>query len=483
MATLAAHCKGSETSSVGRASGSRLLRRMTQSTAQFESTTLDNGVRVVTERLPASRSISSGLLVDCGARHEAEHENGLAHLCEHLLFQGTSNRDARQIAQQIDLVGGRVGAFTTRDYTCFVASVMQDYAYHALDLMGDLLMNSTFPERALASERAAILQEIERQADQPETHLEQSLKSHIWSGHALGRPVSGTAERVSQFRREDTIYFHHRHYVPGRLIVAATGNVEHEQFVAQVHDCFWRLRGGEVPAPMSAPSWQPVERLEVAQLRQVYFCLACPAPAYASEDRYRLHVLTGVLGQGLSSRLFSDLRENRGLVYEIQAEYQAYGLTGIFLIQGSTAPEHLEEVVMRIKESLEDLCMGSAAVTEEEVWLAGTRLRNSLMLTATDEHAAMTRVALQQLYFEAPISAEEILARLDAVESGGLGELVKNWMKPALGGMALGVLGPASCASAFESLAVELPRYRRQFGQAAFAAQAASPRGRSGERN
>jgi len=357
-----------------------------------------------------------------------------------------------------------------------VASVMQDYAYHALDLMGDLLMNSTFPERALASERAAILQEIERQADQPETHLEQSLKSAIWQGHALGRPVSGTVERVSRFSREDLIYFHHQHYVPGRLIIAGAGNVEHEQFVTQVHDCFWRLRGGNQPAPNLAPEWHATEQLEVAQLRQVYFSLACPAPPYASEDRYRLHVLTGVLGQGLSSRLFSELRERRGLVYEIQAEYQAYGSTGIFLIQGSTAPEHLEEVVTRIMESLENLCNGSAAIGEEEVWLTGTRLRNSLMLTAADEHAAMTRLALQQHYFDAPISAEEILSQLDAVQADALGELVADWMKPALGRVALGVLGPASCASAFDSLACGMPHYRGRFGQPAFAAHAVGER-------
>ncbi len=433
-------------------------------TAQFESTTLDNGVRVVTERLPASRAIAAGLLVDCGSRHEAAEENGLAHLCEHLLFQGTSNRDAQQIARQIDLVGGRVGAFTTRDYTCFVASVMQDYAYHGLDLMGDLLMNSTFPERALASERAAILQEIERQADQPETHLEQTLKSAIWRGHALGRPVSGTAERVSRFSREDVIYFHHQHYVPGRLIVAAAGNVEHEQFVAQVHDCFWRLRGGTVSGVMPAPQWQAVKSFEVAHLRQVYFSLAWPAPAYASAERYRLHVLTGVLGQGLSSRLFSELREQRGLVYEIQAEYQAYGSTGIFMIQGSTAPEHLEEVVSRIQESLDNLCSGAAAVSEEEVWLAGTRLRNGLMLTAADEQAAMTRLALQQLYFDAPISAEEILRELDGVSAESLAELVAGWLRPALGEVALGVLGPANCAPAFENLQGKMPRYASQAG-------------------
>ncbi len=442
---------------------------MTIAPAQFESTTLENGVRVVTERLPASRAISAGLLVDCGTRHEAASENGLAHFCEHLLFQETSNRNAQQIAQQIDLVGGRVGAFTTRDYTCFVASVMQDYAYHALDLMGDLLMNSTFPERALESERTAIVQEIERQADQPETHLEQTLKASIWPGHPLGRPVSGTVDQVRGFTREDVIYFHHQHYVPGRLIVAAAGNVEHEQFVTQVHDCFWRLRGGEGAAAMPAPEWTPVERLEVAHLRQVYFCLGCPAPAYASADRYRLHVLTGVLGQGLSSRLYAELRERRGLVYEIQAEYQAYGATGIFTIQGSTSPERLEEVVTRILESIEGLCSGAAAVSEEEVWLTGTRLRNSLMLTAADEHAAMTRLALQQHYFDAPISAEEILTQLDAVEAPALGELVETWMKPALGSVALGVLGPKNCTPAFERLAAEVCRYRGRFGAPALA--------------
>jgi predicted Zn-dependent peptidase len=185
-----------------------------------------------------------------------------------------------------------------------------------------------------------------------------------------------------------------------------------------------------------------------------------------------------VLGQGLSSRLFAELRERRGLVYEIQAEYQAYGLTGIFLIQGSTAPEHLEEVVTAIAESLESLCAGSAAISEEEVWLACTRLRNSLMLTAADEHAAMTRLALQQLYFDAPISAEEILIQLDAVESGTLGDLVDEWMKPALGNLALGVLGPASCTASFESLARQLPRYRGRFGPSPLIAHA-----RPGERN
>jgi predicted Zn-dependent peptidase len=197
-----------------------------------------------------------------------------------------------------------------------------------------------------------------------------------------------------------------------------------------------------------------------------------------------LHVLTGVLGQGLSSRLFSDLRERRGLVYEIQAEYQAYGATGIFLIQGSTSPEHLEEVVKRIAESLESLCEGTAAISEEEVWLTGTRLRNSLMLTAADEHAAMTRLALQQLYFDAPISAEEILAQLDAVESAALGELVEEWMKPALGRVALGVLGPASCAASFESLEREMPRFRGRFGQPEVAAAHAACRANAwGERN
>jgi predicted Zn-dependent peptidase len=209
----------------------------------YQQTTLENGIRVVTESMPEARSLSIGILIDAGPRDESPGQGGLAHLTEHALFQGTSSRDARQIARLMDLAGGQVGAFTTRDYTCFHATVLDDYRTYALDLFGDVLLNSTFPAEALERETQSILSEISAAWDAPFERAGQLLKALAWPNHPLGRPVAGWADTVAALTREDVIYFVHQNYLPNRLIIAAAGHVEHLDFVAQVRVAFWRLLG------------------------------------------------------------------------------------------------------------------------------------------------------------------------------------------------------------------------------------------------
>jgi len=386
----------------------------------YQRTTLENGLRVLTETVPGSRAIAMGILVQCGSRDETPEEAGLAHLCEHLVFQGTSTRSALEIARRMDGIGGQVGAFTTKDYTCYYASVLDDYCFHALDLLSDLLLHSTFPPEALERERRAILREIDGDWDAPERRLQQALKQAVWPDHPLGRPVAGRPETLERCSREDIIYFLHRHYMPNRIIVAAAGGVEHDSFTVQVRDCFWRMLGASDATLKRAPQYLAAEVFEEGPLRQAYFCLALPAHAYAHPERYALHLMNRILGGGISSRLFRRLREEEGLVYQIGSEYQAFRDSGLWVIEGSAAPEHLERVIELIVEELWALAEWTRPVDEEELWLAKVQIRSMHLLGSEDPHTVMSRLATQELYFKRPIPPEKILESIDAVDTTAL---------------------------------------------------------------
>ena len=239
----------------------------------YQKSTLENGIRVVTESMPGHRSISLGILVDAGPREEAPGQNGLAHLVEHVLFCGTGSRNASQIARFMDEAGGHMGAFTARDYTCYSASVLDEYFTYALDLLGDIFLNSIFPPAKLEFEKSAILREIESACDVPSQQAHDLLKASAWPDHYLGRPVAGRVETIHSLTREDVIYFVYEHYLPDRLIVAAAGNVDHRDFVAQVRDAFWRMIGSSMPSPVARPAQRAGVALVHMPVSLVYFSL------------------------------------------------------------------------------------------------------------------------------------------------------------------------------------------------------------------
>ena len=243
-------------------------------------------------------------MVECGTRDEQPGEFGLAHLSEHMHFQGTNCRTALDVLRQIDGLGGQVGGMTTRDYTAYFACVADDYCFHALDLLADLLLNSTYPEECVDRERRVILEEIAGGDDDPACLVQTRLKNAIWPGSALGRPIAGTPEGVSSYTRDDIIYFVHRNYTPNRFVVTAAGNVDHDDFVAQVRDCFWRMIGSSRPLPPQAPVFRRAEISRKAAGSRCHFCFGLPAYSFAHPKRYAVHVLNRVLGGALSSRLF-----------------------------------------------------------------------------------------------------------------------------------------------------------------------------------
>ncbi|WP_300673704.1 pitrilysin family protein [Desulfoluna sp.] len=408
----------------------------------YSATTLENGIRVVTESMPETRSTSVGIMIDAGPRNESAESYGLAHLAEHMMFQGTGSRDARAIALMMDESGGQMGAFTTKDYTCYTATVLDDYTPYALDLMGDILLNSEFPEEALEREKCAVLREIDGDGDIPSCRVHTALKAKVWGHHPLGRPVAGFSEVVRRLTREDLIYFVHRHYLPNRMIIAAAGHVNHEDFISQVRDAFWRLMGEGTPCVSSPPSFNPGVVVENVPVSQAYFSIGLRCLPYADEGRYRVHLLNSLIGGGASSRLYARLREERGLVYQIGSEYHAYVDDGIFVVEGSTAPEYLVQVLGLILVELWKLASGDEPVSEEELWKARMQTRAQHLIASENSSTRMSRLATQSFYFGRSLPGEEILAAIDTVDCGALGEIAGGPLIKALRRVAVSVVGP-----------------------------------------
>lgn len=408
----------------------------------YNKTVLENGIRIVTAKMPGVRSVSMGVLIHAGPRDEAPGECGLAHLIEHMMFQGTSSKNVMQIARIMDSAGGEMGAFTARDYTCYTATVLDDYRTYALDLLSDLLLNSIFPEENLEREKNAIMREIDAGDDVPSKRVHTLLKSYIWEKHALGRPIVGWPGMIKKITREDIIYFVHRHYLPNRIIVAAAGNLEHEDFVAQVRDFFWSMLGESKPTDNGPPSYRAGVTLEHLSVSQAYFSMGIRAVPYAHADRYGLHLLNTILGGGISSRLYRRLREEKGLVYEISSHYHAYKDDGLLVIEGSTTPKYLMQVLGLTLVELWKLITLDEPADGEEIWKAKMQIKGQHIISSEITNTRMSQLATQELYFGGHITSDEILNEIEAVDNGMLDRMARGSLIAFLKNAAVAVVGP-----------------------------------------
>jgi predicted Zn-dependent peptidase len=432
----------------------------------YQKSILENGIRVVTESMPKHRSISMGILIDASPRNEAPDEGGLAHLVEHVLFCGTSSRNATQIARLMDEAGGHMGAFTARDFTCYSATVLDDYFTYALDLLGDILLNSIFPPDSLEKEKSAILREIETTGDMPDERVHNLLKAYAWPDHSLGRSIAGQPETVRTLTRENVIYFVHENYLPDRIIVAAAGNIDHEEFVAQVRDAFWRMMGKSRPVTTELPRYQPGVTLEHMPVSQAYFSLGIRACQYADPNRYGLHVLNNILGGGISSRLFRRIRESRGLVYHISSNYHAYRDDGMLVVEGCAAPENTLQVLGLAFDELTKLISADEPIDEEELWKAKMQIRGQYLIAGENTHTRMNRLASQELYFGRHIPDKDILDQIDAIQTQELQTLAHEILRDAFSHAAIAVVGPQA-PDHYQSSSIkrQLDNYQRRSGE------------------
>ncbi|MGE5552758.1 MAG: M16 family metallopeptidase [Betaproteobacteria bacterium] len=404
----------------------------------YQKTVLENGLRVVTEYLPHVRSVAMGFWFGVGARHEDARSNGLSHLIEHLIFKGTEKRSARQIAEEFDSTGGQLNAYTSKEYTCYYARVLDKHLPRATEVLADMILHSRFAEEDLEKEKGVVQEEIKMYEDSPDEMVHDLFTQAILDGHPLGRTILGTARTVASFTREDLLAYRHRHYTPDNLVVAAAGHVEHEAVVAEVERHFREFSGRRVGDGEHQWTAKPRPVLRPKDTEQVHLCLGVEGLRRNDDRKYALFTLDVILGGGMSSRLFQELREERGLVYSTYSYHVCYQETGVFGIYAGTSPQNADQVVELVQQEFARLL--ADGVGEEELQRAKEQLKGSLVLSLESTASRMSRIAKSELFDERYDTPDELVAKVDAVTAEDVDALARELLAPER--VTLAAVGP-----------------------------------------
>jgi predicted Zn-dependent peptidase len=394
----------------------------------IHATTLPNGLRIVTERMPHVRSVSIGAWIASGSRLEAGPERGIAHFLEHMLFKGTHTRSAEDIARAVDSIGGQLDAFTSKELVSYNTKVLDEHLPLAWDILSDLVLNPTFDATELEKEKGVILEELKMELDNPEYLTHELFVKNLWKGHGLAQPIIGTRQTIQGFTRDMLVAYHQRFYHPGNIVVTATGNLHHAKIVDMVAQSFANCPNGQaLPAP-KAPTLHAPFVLKQKRTQQAHLYLGSPARPIADPTRFAWYVLNTILGSGMSSRLFQSIRERQGLAYAVMSDLMVYRDTGCLAIYAGASAHTLAQVIRSIMEEFRDL--KTNLVTSEELRRAKEHLKGSLILSLESTNSRMTNLARQQIFFGQFFSMEELLAAIEAVTPEQVLELARESFVP-----------------------------------------------------
>ncbi|MFL5335239.1 MAG: M16 family metallopeptidase [Geminicoccaceae bacterium] len=402
-----------------------------------EITTLGNGLRVISEHMPRLQTASLGVWVDVGTRYEPAHVNGVAHLLEHMAFKGTARRSARDIAEEIERVGGSLNAYTSREHTAYYARILAGDVELAADILADILQQSTFDPAELEKERHVVLQEIGQVKDTPDDLVFDLLQEASYPDQPMGRAILGPEAIVRDMPREALIEYMARHYGPRRLVFAAAGKIEHRHLVELAQRLFGNLPATDigVPEPARYSSGRNIEHRK--DLEQVHLCMAVQGLPYHHPDHFALQVLSTALGGGMSSRLFQEARENRGLCYSIFSFAAAYADTGQLGVYAGTDPEDVPELMQVIADEARALIEDPI---EDEIARARAQLKASLLMGLESCSAVCEDLARQLLCFGRRVTTEELVAKIDAVDTDAIRRLGRSLLRGD--GLTLAAVGP-----------------------------------------
>ncbi|HEY8487167.1 MAG TPA: pitrilysin family protein [Limnochordales bacterium] len=393
-----------------------------------QRTVLDNGVRVVTELAQDLRSVSLGFWFDVGSRDELPEQQGICHFLEHMMFKGTRRHSAREIAERIDALGGQVNAFTTREQTCYYARVLDEHLPEAVELLLELLLESSLSPEDIEKEKDVIVEEIRLYEDTPEEMVHDLAAQAALGRHPAARSVLGAESTVRALTRQDLVSFLEQHYVGPRLVVAACGRLEHGRLVEQLAGPLARLAGrGAVRQPQQ-PAGQSRWLVRAKETEQVHLCVTTPGLAASDHRRFALLVLDTVMGGGVSSRLFQSLREERGWVYSTYSYPTLLSDAGFFSVYAGTQPQRAPAVLDLIQQEL--LAVRERGVARRELERARKHLKGSLMLSLESTSQRMSRLARSELLGEEYLTPDEVLARIDAVHEEQVQELAAAIFDP-----------------------------------------------------
>jgi predicted Zn-dependent peptidase len=404
----------------------------------YKKTVFDNGTKIITESLSHAKSLSLGIWVNAGSRDELDKERGIFHLIEHMIFKGTKSRSAIQIARDLDTIGGFSNAFTSKEQTCFHARVLEKHVQFLTNLFSDIFINSVFAEKDLELEKSVILQEISMMEDTPDEYVHVLFDQSFWGGDPLGRSILGTKETVGKIKRTEILDYVSRFYSPKRVVIAAAGNVDHDLLVDHYREFFEPLPDQNNSTPRPTPLTTPTVSSYPKELEQVHLCLGAQASSLSGEKRFSEAIFNTILGGNMSSRLFQEIREKRGLAYSLYSHISGYMDTGLVKIYVATDKEEINRVleliglmIKRIKDG--DLSASDMARTKE--YLIG-----GILLGSENIDNLMIRLAKNEFIFERYVSYEELIAKLEKVTLDEVIDVSKRIF--SAGKVSLTVLGP-----------------------------------------
>jgi predicted Zn-dependent peptidase len=389
---------------------------------------LPNGLTVITEEMPHIRSVCIGIWIKTGSRDEDLQWNGISHFIEHMVFKGTKHRTAEDIARQVDSIGGNMDAFTAKECVCFNMKVLDEHLPIAMDVLSDLVLNPTFTEQDITRERGVILEEIKMDEDSPDYLVHEIFTQNFWKDHPLGKPILGTKETVRKFEQTPVVDFYSQRFIPGNIIICAAGSLKHEHFAELVAKHFRHIKptknGFHSPKPNIVPK---IIMRNKKSLEQVQICVGVPSHPIAHEGRHASYILSTVLGGGMSSRLFQNIRERQGLAYAIYSDLNPYRDTGCLSVYAGTSRESAGKVVQSIVSEFRK--MKSELVPEEELRRAKDQLKGSLMLSLESSTARMSNLARQAMYFDRFYGMDELIELIEGVSAEELQRLAEEFFQ------------------------------------------------------
>jgi len=414
-----------------------------------QQATLANGLRIVTDRIDTVDTVSLGLWVDVGTRHEAPAVNGAAHFLEHMAFKGTERRSARAIAEEIEAVGGHLNAYTSRESTAYYAKVLKEDVPLALDILADILLNSSFDPTEFERERTVILQEIGQANDTPDDIIFDHFQERAFPDQAMGRPVLGHPEIIRRLSRESVIAYLRDHYGAARMVLSASGNLDHDRFVALGEELLSAMPA-ERAVTTEAARYIGGEHRQGRDLEQLHLVLGFPGLALGDPDYYAASVLSTAFGGGMSSRLFQEVREKRGLVYTIHSFAHSFRDGGLFGIYAGTGEAEAGELVPVLCEETMRLADG---LTEIELARAKAQMKAGLLMSLESTGARCEQMAQHMLIHGTPFDPADLVRRLEAVDDAAIGRVVRGWRSAP---PTLAALGPVGQLEDFEHLRARL---------------------------
>lgn len=374
--------------------------------------TCQNGVRVVLEHIPTVRSVAIGIWIGTGSRNENERNNGISHFLEHMFFKGTKTRTARDIAESFDRIGGQVNAFTSKEYTCYYAKVLDTHASFALDILADMFFHSTFVDEELQKEKNVVFEEIKMYEDTPDDLVHDLLSKASYGNHPLGYPILGTEQTLATFTGETLRQYMHETYTPDRVVISVAGNVD-DSFIQQVEAYFGSFTRKKGDDAHITPTFYPNKIARKKETEQAHLCIGFNGLPIGHEDVYSLIILNNILGGSMSSRLFQEVREQRGLAYSIFSYHSAYRDGGMVTIYGGTGSQQLDLLFDTIQQTIEQLKQDG--ITEKELENSKEQMKGNLMLSLESTNSRMSRNGKNELLLGRHRSLDEIIESIDRV--------------------------------------------------------------------